>query len=149
MVLLVNYLIPIGFILLALVFWYSGKDLPMDPSGPMSLPILWGSLLIIVSLLMIGQMIIKRKNTCHTFGNLKKLFQVVIFIILYILGIQWIGYYISSFLFLMVIMIRLSIPRIWIAFTVSLGWLLFSYIVFNKILCILLPVGHLVERYFG
>ena len=60
----------------------------------------------------------------------------------YYFAMETMGYFLSSFLFLVVLMHILSYKRKLIIYIVSTGWVLFSYIVFYKLLFIQLPLGY-------
>ena len=58
---------------------------------------------------------------------------------------QWIGYYLSSALFIVIVMIAMG-ERNWIQLTLTpIIWCVFTYFVFNKLLFISLPVGSLFK----
>ena len=57
------------------------------------------------------------------------------------------GYYVSTFLFLIVAMILLGERRVGRLAGIATGWLFFSYIVFARVLFVPLPLGRLVERF--
>ena len=65
--------------------------------------------------------------------------------IAYLLIMQIVGYYISTLLFLISVMYFLSYRKYVTMFAVSGGWLLFAYLVFQRMLYIPLPQGKLIE----
>ena len=66
--------------------------------------------------------------------------------IAYFFAIQTLGYFISSVIFLVVMMYVLSCRKPLVIVLVSTGWLVFSYVVFYKLLYIQLPLGF-IENY--
>lgn len=67
-------------------------------------------------------------------------------LLVYVLGVVWLGYYVATFLFLMIAMFLLGERNFIRAGSVSVGWLAFSYVVFARILFVPLPTGRLLER---
>ena len=66
----------------------------------------------------------------------------------YYFAIQYIGYFLSSFLFLVVVMHVLAHEKKRTIYIIATGWVIFSYVVFYRLLYIQLPLGRLFENYF-
>jgi hypothetical protein len=75
-------------------------------------------------------------------GRLGFLLLVVVIVVAYYFAMQTIGYFISSFLFLVLLMHILSYKKKVVLYSVAAGWVVFSYIVFYKLLFIQLPLGY-------
>jgi hypothetical protein len=67
----------------------------------------------------------------------------------YVVSTVYLGYFFSSFVFLMVTMYWLGLRRFGVMVGVSLGWLAISYWTFVRLLYVPLPAGLLVERYLS
>jgi hypothetical protein len=67
----------------------------------------------------------------------------------YVLALYYLGYFISTFLFLIVSMSLLGQRRPAVLLAVPVGWLLLSYWVFVRLLYVPLPVGRWIEVYFS
>jgi hypothetical protein len=78
-------------------------------------------------------------------GHLSLVFLFIGLSIVYMILIEVIGFYISSFLFLAAGMLVLAYRRWAVLLTVAGGWVVFSYLVFNRILFVPLPDGALIE----
>ena len=61
---------------------------------------------------------------------------------------EYIGYYLSSVLFLLLMMWLLRERRLPILIGLPVGWCVFVYLVFDKLLYMGLPVGSLFEAIF-
>jgi len=82
-------------------------------------------------------------------GRMDTVFLFLGLVILYLIAIQILGYFISSFIFVMLAMYMLSYKKIITMLSVTAGWLVFSYFAFYKLLFVPLPKGSLILRIFG
>ena len=69
---------------------------------------------------------------------------VCIAAIAYIMLINWIGYILSTVLFIAGVLVYLRVRKPWLVAAVSIGVTAFLYIMFNNILMVQLPVGRLL-----
>ena len=69
-------------------------------------------------------------------------------LVLYVVAIYFLGYFICSFIFLLVAMYMLGLRKVHVMLSVSAGWLLFSYYAFARLLYVPLPTSRLLERFF-
>jgi hypothetical protein len=67
----------------------------------------------------------------------------------YIVLMVLVGYFIASFFFLVVTMTLLSYRRRVVMLAVSAGWMVFSYLVFYRVLFVPLPQGIVIRALFG
>jgi hypothetical protein len=67
----------------------------------------------------------------------------------YIALMVLVGYFIASFFFLIVTMSLLSYRRRVVILVVSAGWMVFSYLVFYRVLFVPLPQGIIIRALFG
>jgi hypothetical protein len=80
-------------------------------------------------------------------GRLSFLLLVTVLVLGYYFAIQTAGYFISSFVFLVLLMHILAFKKKLIIYAVATGWVIFSYVVFYRLLYIQLPLGYF-EIYF-
>lgn len=78
----------------------------------------------------------------------KMVFVFAALLLVYILAMSWLGYFISSFVFVFLGMYLLGYRRYVVSVPISLGWILFSYLVFYRLLYVPLPAGRLFEMLF-
>jgi hypothetical protein len=62
-------------------------------------------------------------------------------LIVYFLALPFLGYFLSSFLLVVVLLQTLSYPRKGLIYLIAAGWVIFSYFAFYKLLYIQLPLG--------
>jgi hypothetical protein len=72
----------------------------------------------------------------------------IVLMTIYVPCVWLVGYFVSTFLFLVVAMMLLGERRVARVTGIATAWLVFSYIVFAYVLSVPLPVGRLVERLF-
>ncbi len=140
-----NILIPCVFIAIALLFYLVTLTFPEEEAGPSAIPHLWIIALIVLSIFLIIQALTGKMEPDPKNGRLDKLALFVGATIGYLLVMQIVGYYISTFLFLVAVMYFLSYRKYITMVAVSGGWLLFAYVVFQRMLYIPLPQGKLIE----
>lgn len=142
-----NSLIPLMFIFLVALFFATAEGLPNEQAGPYVIPKLFGGLLTLLSLYQLLQLFQRKLKKNPVLGNIKRLVSVIAIIIVYLIGINYLGYFVSSTLFIITLMYMLSYRRHFVIFTVAGCWLAFSYFVFYKLLFIQLPLGYFYERF--
>ncbi len=71
----------------------------------------------------------------------------VVLMIVYVPCVWQLGYFASTFLFLVFAMVLLGECRLGRVVGIASGWLVFSYLVFARLLFVPLPVGKLLERF--
>lgn len=106
-----------------------------------TMPRVWCIALIPVAALC-AYSIFRSKKADEPFGRWKLVFIVIIAVFLSVFLYQYIGYYLSSALFILLLMLleeRKPLPLV----AVPVCWMLFSYFVFAKFLFISLPKGQL------
>jgi len=140
-----NIVVPCVFIALALLFYVITLSFPEEEAGPSAIPHLWILILIVLSIFLLIQAFIGKMEPDPKSGRLDVLLLFIGSTVAYLLIMQFIGYYLSTFLFLILVMYFLSYRKHLIIFSVSGGWLLFAYLVFQRMLYIPLPQGKFIE----
>ena len=137
-----NILLPLSILLMCSVFYTQTLDFPkVEDVGPEVVPYLWMIFLVTFSIFLLFQAVKKRGQPDPEPGQLRTLFIYAAFIILYLILIESAGYFISTFIYLVVSMLYLGFRNRLTIVAISLGWLVFSYVIFYKLLYIPLPIG--------
>ena len=141
----------VGMDLIALLFFlltYSLGDRKMAAQSgatPRTLPQLWALLMALAS---IGAYIaILKKSNKPDKGFDRWVFALLVGLgsIVSVLLFQWIGYYLSSAIFIVVVMVAMGEKNKLQLILTPIIWCVFTYFVFNKFLFISLPVGSLFK----
>jgi putative tricarboxylic transport membrane protein len=140
-------LVPGVLMAIALLFFAVTFDFPMEQAGPALIPRIWTVCLIILCAGVIFFAARGKSDKDPKAGKIGFLLLGMGTMIAYYFAIQYLGYFISSVIFLAVMMYLLSCRKPFIIVSVCTGWLAFSYLVFYKLLYIQLPLGFL-ENYF-
>ncbi|MBC8384835.1 MAG: tripartite tricarboxylate transporter TctB family protein, partial [Candidatus Cloacimonetes bacterium] len=142
-------MIPVFFLLLSIILFIISFSFPSNERvGPSVIPRLWIFILIPLNIYVLIDVLRQKKEIEHHNENKNVVFRFIGLLILYLIGILYLGYFISSSIFLIVGIYMLGYRRILPMLLISAGWLLFSYFVFYKLLYVPLPVGKLIEMIF-
>jgi len=142
-------MIPVFFILLSILFYVISFSFPSNEKvGPSVVPRLWIFILIPLNIYLITTILKQKGNIEEISNNKLMVFKFVGLLILYLISIFYLGYFISSFVFLFFGIYMLGYRNYLTMLLLSTGWLLFSYFVFYKLIFVPLPVGKLIEMLF-
>ena len=134
------------FIWVALFFYYQTLlfDVPegLNITSPALIPRLWSVLLFIVSIWNLVNEL-KGKNKRVRSGRIKLTGKILLALLIYFIAIPWIGYFLSTPFFLLAGFYILKYNKWPVMITYSFGFVLFSYVVFQVLLKIDLPLGSL------
>jgi len=136
-------LVPSTLIALSILFLAITFSFPAEEAGP-SVWIFWTCVLCGGIL---WQVFSGKAKPDPESGRLSFLLLVTVLLLGYYFAILTAGYFISSFVFLVLLMHILAFKKKLIIFTVATGWVVFSYVVFYRLLYIQLPLGYF-EIYF-
>jgi len=146
---LAGIMLPLFFIALSIVFFLVSYTFPNNEKvGPSVVPRLWILILIPLNIFLIIDIVSKKKEIEKNAGNQTVVWGFIGLLVLYLFSIFYIGYFISSFVFLFVGIYMLGYRKYLTMLMISAGWLLFSYLIFYKLLYVPLPVGKLIEMLF-
>jgi len=134
-------IIPIVMITFSLLLWAVTFSFPGEEAGPALVPRLWIFWSIVLSGTLLLFCFTGTSDKDPKSGRLGFLALGVGLTIVYYFCIGTLGYFISSFVFLAVLMYMLSYRKPVVVILVCSGWVLFSYLVFYKLLYIQLPLG--------
>ena len=143
--------LPVFFFEFACLFGFLALGFPDkgDEVGPGVVPMLWIVGIILLSVFLFIRSIMNLEEKDPPWGQWRKVAVFIAMTILYLIIMQYIGYYVSTVLFLSLGMIYLGYRNWKVVVPVSAGWILFSYFMFYRLLFVPLPRGILIDLIFG
>jgi len=144
--------VPVFFLEAAIIFLVILLNFPAKKQagvGAGVVPMLWIIGISGFSILLLVKALIGSEEKDPKRGRIDVVLVSVGATILYLILIQYIGYFISSVLFLGGSMYYLTYRNWKVIAGVTAGWLLFSYFAFYKLLFVPLPTGTLLRWVFG
>ena len=143
----INYdqMVAGAIIVFSLFFYYQTLlfQIPatVNITSPSLIPRIWIITLVLLSILLI----IKSKNKTYERLNTspKTVLIIIAFLLVYLVAMQWLGYFFTTPLFILSTMYLLKYRKTAIMIINAVGFVLFSYFIFNKLLHIDLPLGWL------
>ncbi len=136
-----NILIPCGLIVVALVFLILTLGFRAEEAGPALIPRLWIYLILILSGIVLWQALRGRDKAAPKIEKTGMLALTMAMFIAYFLVMPYLGYFLSTFIFIVVMMHILSYPKKILIYVIAGGWCLCSYLIFYKLFYIQLPLG--------
>ena len=134
-----------GIIAISLFFYYQTVlfEIPstLNVTSPALIPRIWITILILISIILIFKS--KNKGTKFVMYSPKTVLIIIVYLFLYLVAMQWIGYFITTPIFILSTMYLLVYRKVATMTINAFGFVLFSYLVFNKLLHIDLPMGWL------
>ncbi|MBL6959054.1 MAG: tripartite tricarboxylate transporter TctB family protein [Rhodospirillales bacterium] len=145
-----NLLLPLIILTLVAVLFVQSLDFPTgEDVGPAAVPYLWIGFSSVFCISLIVQAFFGKGKPDPVPGKIGFVILFVGWLAVYLAAIEPVGYFLSSFIFLVGSMYVLTYRNHVVIFTVSIGWLIFSYVVFAKFLFIPLPIGPLLQPFLG
>ena len=138
-------IIPVIMIGFSLLLWAVTFSFPTGEAGPADIPRLWIFWLILFSAVLVGFCMAGKAEKDSKGGRIGFLACGISLVIGYYFAMDYLGYFLSSFLFLALLMYMLSYRKPFIILLVCSGWVLFSYLIFYKLLYIQLPLGFIED----
>ncbi len=138
-----DIVLPAVFIAVACLFAAIASGFPAEDAGPEIIPYLWSLLLIVFSTAIIILAWMGKIEPPRKIGRLDVLIKFIGATIAYLIGMQLVGYYLTTGIFLIAVIYALGYRRYVTLASVTGGWLLFAYIVFQRTLYVPFPVGKL------
>ena len=136
-----NILVPSCLVALSLVFLLLTFDFPVDEAGPAVIPRLYVTVILVLSGIIFLQIFRGKEKAVPKLERKGYLAFLMAIFIIYFLAMPYVGYFLSTFLFIVLMLNVLGYQkkvRIWF---IAGGWILFSYLLFYKLLYIQLPLG--------
>lgn len=141
-----SLLLPLVILMLAGVCFVQTLDFPGgDDVGPAAVPYLWMAFTGIFCVVLMVQAATRRGKPDPVPGKVAFVILFVAWLVVYLAAIDAIGYFVSSFVFLVGSMYVLTYRNHVVIFSVAAGWVVFAYFVFAQFLFIPLPVGPLLR----
>ena len=134
-------IIPTLMILFPLLLWAVTFSFPSEEAGPSLIPRLWIFWIVVLSAILLGFCVFGKTEKDPKRGRIGFLIIGIGLVVSYYFAMDYLGYFISSFLFLAILMYMLSYRKPLTIILVCSGWVLFSYLIFYKLLYIQLPLG--------
>lgn len=135
-----------GLISISLFFYYQ-TTLFLTPdnanvTNPSLIPRIWIVVLLLLSIILIVKSRNKRIETGST--NPGNVLIIIALLIMYLLSMQWVGYFFTTPIFILITMYLLMYRKPAFMTINAFGFVIFSYFIFNKLLHIDLPLGWLL-----
>jgi putative tricarboxylic transport membrane protein len=111
-------------------------------------PRVWSILLMVLAAARLAIGLLGKDVPDPKKGRLDKVLLLLALLVLKIIGITWVGYFISAGLFVLACAILLGYKNPVGLIACAGGWVAFSYLVFYKLLSVPLPTGILFETIF-
>ncbi len=141
-------MIPVFFIFLSFVFFIISYTFPSNEDvGPAVVPRLWIFILIPLNIYLI-LISLRQKGKVTEIINKAPVYQFIGLLTLYLIGIIYLGYFLSTFLFLFLSLYMLGYRNYRVMLFIDIGWMIFSYVIFYKLIYVPLPVGKFIEALF-
>ena len=147
-------LVITGFCLFTLLFFLMGFDFKvnkqMRDAGffATTVPNTWAILMVPCTIMVVVNIFSATNNPDEPFGKWALALGVGVAALAAVFLFEYIGYYLSSVLFLLLMMWLLRERRLPILIGLPVGWCVFVYFVFDKLLYMGLPVGSLFDAIF-
>ena len=138
-----NLLLPLILLGITGLFFFLSFDFPDqgEEVGAASVPRLWMLCMVAFCVVLIINAWLKKGTADPLPGNIWFVFGFAAWMMLYLFAIEFVGYFLSTFFFLIGSMYAMGYRRPIVSVAVAGVWLVFSYAVFAKFLYIPLPVG--------
>jgi putative tricarboxylic transport membrane protein len=137
-----NILIPCSLIAVSLAFLVLTFGFPsQEEAGPALIPRLWIYMILVLSGIILGQILRGKDEVAPKIERPGLLVLVMAALIGYFVAMPFMGYFLSTFLFIVLLLNVLSYRKKLLLYLIAGGWCLVSYLVFYKLLYIQLPLG--------
>ncbi len=136
-----NILVSCSLVAVSLVFLILTFDFPAEEAGPAVIPRLYIGLILLLSGVVLVQTFRGKEPAVPGLRQPALLARVMAVLIVYFLALPFLGYFLCSFLLVVVLLQTLSYPRKGLIYLIAAGWVIFSYFAFYKLLYIQLPLG--------
>ncbi len=147
---IVGRVMIIGFFLLvSILFLVQSLNFPSSSDvGPAAVPRLWIFALIPLNLLLLYRTFRNEAEVSDSGPRVDIVFNFIGFLVVYLILMQVLGYFLSTFGFVAVGLYYLGYRKWKNILIISGSWILFSYIIFYKTLYVPLPLGSIFESLF-
>ena len=137
------------FLVVSILFLVQSLNFPNGSAvGPAAVPRLWIFMLIPLNLLLLYKTFRNVAEISESGPRVDIVLNFIGFLVGYLLVMQVLGYFLSTFGFIIAGLYYLGYRKWRNVFIISASWILFSYLIFYKTLYVPLPLGTLFERIF-
>lgn len=137
------------FLLMSIVFYFQSSIFPVSSDvGPAVVPRLWIFMLAPLCLLLLFKTFREKEKVEKGGPRIDIVFTFIGLLITYLVAMNFIGYFLSTFLFMVIGMVYLGYKDKKVMIITTSTWIVFSYLIFYKVLFIPLPLGKIFERMF-
>lgn len=144
-----NLLLPVIILACTAVFFSQSLDFPpQEDVGAEAVPHLWTAFITVFCLYLIIAAIRKKGIPDPVPGNIGQVILFAVWLMVYLFAASTIGYFVSTFFFLVVSMYALTYRGIMTILAVAIGWIIFSYVIFYRLLFIQLPMIEFLKPWF-
>jgi putative tricarboxylic transport membrane protein len=144
-----NILIPCILIAVSLLFMtLSFRFAREEEAGPALIPRLWIYLIVVLSGIILWQIFRGKDKVAPKIERPGLLIFVIAALIGYFAAMPFIGYFLSTFLFIVLLLNVLSYPKKVLIYVIAGGWCIVSYLVFYKLFYIQLPLGFFEDLFY-
>jgi len=145
-----NLILPLVVFAVTMVFFYLTLDFPeQDEVGPAVVPYLWMFFTSIFCLVLAIQAFKHKGKPDPVPGQILHVLFYAAWMVLYLIAVQTVGFYLSTFVFLSSSMYLMGYRKMYVIASVALLWLVFSYFIFARLLFIPLPVDPLLSGFIS
>ncbi|NEU30191.1 tripartite tricarboxylate transporter TctB family protein [bacterium LRH843] len=140
----VNMYSGLVVILIAAIFYSMTLSFPVqavEETGPAFIPRIYSGILIFLGILLVIQSL-REKNELERV-NMMTISLVIGLVFVYVFFIQFIGFYIATFLFLVTFLWFMKVRKMAVLLGVPISVMLVVFIFFQKILVVPIPLGSL------
>lgn len=121
----------------------------MENTTAATVPRIWAALMVPVAIMVVTSIFNATNKPDAPFGNWKLAVGIGIAAFASVFLFEYIGYYLSSALFLVLMMWALRERNVLRLVILPVAWCVFTYFVFDKLLYMGLPMGSLFTAIFG
>jgi hypothetical protein len=145
---LVNILIPCILIAVCFVFLAATFRFRQEEAGPALIPRLWIYLIVVLSGIILWQILRGKDKVAPKIERPALMVLVMAALVGYFATMPLLGYFLSTFLFIVLLLNVLSYPKKWLIYVIAGGWCIASYLVFYKLCYIQLPLGFFEDLFY-
>lgn len=133
----IDFFIGVFLIVFASAYFY--ETFQFLSSGAALVPRIYAVILIVFSLLLIVRSFFTKQR--YESGNIKRIVIAMAMFFIYIVTIPWLGFYLSSSLFILALLLFRKVKNVYILVGVPVGSSVFIYLFFQKALNVPVPLG--------
>lgn len=130
----------------AALFLCWGFDVPAESeSDPKMVPAIWSIALMICCAFQMWRLWTSTDVKPVTFGHVNKVFYVLVIVAAAIWLFPYLGFFICTGAMILLMMLLLGERKIVLLVSLPVGWMILTYVIFNKLLLLGLPIGSLFQ----